>query len=576
VSGLAKVADGAPKIEEHGSVHRPLSSIASRLAAWVTIFAGVWLILFLVNTRYVFTYDEGIALTAVMRTMAGQVLHRDFYYIYGPAQLYILAGLFKAFGPSVMVARLAAGFSASCLVLSIYGLTRKFCSRGVSLAAALLCLIWILGLIIEFSFMNSTIPVLTLWGCWFTVPSDEGALQQRRSAAAGLMGGMLFLFRYDMGIGLAAANLFAAAVIEWMRGGTLRQKLHWFATRIFWPYVAGFAILVIPAAIAYLSVAPVHPLLYDIVLYPAKYYGMARRLPLPKFRIGLGFEDVVIYFLPIIMALSLWLGIRMALASERADRREHGERTPGWVNVLIVFGIASAVMYLKGFVRISAGQVGTSTVVCLVMAAILFEHRRGMAIWARVPFFAAVIMLFATASWAADGWLLAGTHLRPLVVNWLVTPNRQPPDAPFRSWCRFGTPITRGVCFLTETDRMQVVEYLDTHTKPGDTLYVGLAHHDRIYINDNITYFATQRLPATKWSHFDPFLQNRADIQSEMIADLERNKPPYVVLDTEFEQAHEPNGSSVSTGVHLLDDYLQSHYSFAMRFGAMTILKRND
>jgi hypothetical protein len=83
-------------------------------------------------------------------------------------------------------------------------------------------------------------------------------------------------------------------------------------------------------------------------------------------------------------------------------------------------------------------------------------------------------------------------------------------------------------------------------------------------------------LPATKWSHFDPFLQNRADIQSEMIADLERNKPPYVVLDTEFEQAHEPNGSSVSTGVHLLDDYLQSHYSFAMRFGAMTILKRND
>jgi hypothetical protein len=93
-------------------------------------------------------------------------------------------------------------------------------------------------------------------------------------------------------------------------------------------------------------------------------------------------------------------------------------------------------------------------------------------------------------------------------------------------------------------------------------------------MNDNMTYFATQRLPATKWSHFDPFLQNSVQTQQEMVADLERNKPPYVVLDSEFDKLHEPNGSSVHTGVHLLDDYIAQSYRWVRTFGEMRVLER--
>jgi hypothetical protein len=158
---------------------------------------------------------------------------------------------------------------------------------------------------------------------------------------------------------------------------------------------------------------------------------------------------------------------------------------------------------------------------------------------------------------------------------WLLEPGKMPPRAPYQSWCTTNTPVTRGLCFLMDEDHMQTVEFLIQHTKPADTLYVGIPQHDRIFMNDNLTYFATQRLPATKWSHFDPFLQNSVGTQQEMVAELDRNKPPYVVLDSEFDALHEPNGSSVHSGVHLLDDYIAHNYQWIKSFGKMRVLQRN-
>ena len=92
--------------------------------------------------------------------------------------------------------------------------------------------------------------------------------------------------------------------------------------------------------------------------------------------------------------------------------------------------------------------------------------------------------------------------------------------------------------------------------------------------NDMITYFAVQRIPAVKWTKFDPFLENRADIQQEMIGTLKQHKPPYIVLDSEFDRMREPNGSSISTGVHLLDNYIATHYENVQQYGELTILQR--
>ena len=103
---------------------------------------------------------------------------------------------------------------------------------------------------------------------------------------------------------------------------------------------------------------------------------------------------------------------------------------------------------------------------------------------------------------------------------------------------------------------------------------MGLAKHDRIFVNDNLIYFASQRLPATHWSHFDPGLQNRYDIQAEMVHELQVNSPPYVVLDSEFDKMQEPNDSSRSTGVTLLDEYIHRAYQRTQDFGDISIWQR--
>jgi hypothetical protein len=142
------------------------------------------------------------------------------------------------------------------------------------------------------------------------------------------------------------------------------------------------------------------------------------------------------------------------------------------------------------------------------------------------------------------------------------------------TWCSIGSAATRGLCFLPEDNRIQTVEFIDSHTRPDQKLFVGVTHHDRIFANDNLIYFASHRLPATRWTEFDPDLQNRYDIQAQIVQELEVNVPPYVVLDSEFDRVREPNDSSRSSGVTLLDEYLHKNYQYTQTFGQMFIWQR--
>jgi hypothetical protein len=142
------------------------------------------------------------------------------------------------------------------------------------------------------------------------------------------------------------------------------------------------------------------------------------------------------------------------------------------------------------------------------------------------------------------------------------------------TWCGTANPATRGLCFLPEDTRIQAIEFIDSHTRPDQKLFVGVTHHDRIFANDNLIYFASRRLPATRWSHFDPDLQNRPDIQAQIVQELEANVPPYVVLDSEFDRVREPNDSSRSSGVTLLDEYLHKNYQYTQTFGQISIWQR--
>ena len=174
----------------------------------------------------------------------------------------------------------------SSIVVTVYVLTRRFCGRVLTAGAMTLCMLWLIGLMMPESMMYPALSVLALWTSWLIIPVSDERLQRRRALGAGFLAAMMFLFRYDKGVGIVAANLIAVAVMRWMQPREVRRSPKRLMATVIGPYLTAFSIIVIPAAIAYLSVAPIYDLLYDVVIYMAKYYRAGRGQPLPKLQLG--------------------------------------------------------------------------------------------------------------------------------------------------------------------------------------------------------------------------------------------------------------------------------------------------
>jgi hypothetical protein len=118
--------------------------------------------------------------------------------------------------------------------------------------------------------------------------------------------------------------------------------------------------------------------------------------------------------------------------------------------------------------------------------------------------------------------------------------------------------------------------YLARHSAPGDRVLVGLKRTDRVLINAMILNYAANRLPGTHWSQFDPGLQNRLDIQQDMVRELSAANVRWVVRDASFENAREPNDSALSSGVTLIDDVIAARYRMVGRSGPVSVWLRRD
>jgi hypothetical protein len=80
--------------------------------------------------------DEGISLQGAQRVLAGQLPYRDFFSCLTPGSFYALALLFRIFGSSLVVARIALALAGAILSLITYLLARRVCSCTVALLMA--------------------------------------------------------------------------------------------------------------------------------------------------------------------------------------------------------------------------------------------------------------------------------------------------------------------------------------------------------------------------------------------------------------------------------------------------------
>jgi hypothetical protein len=543
----------------------------------VLIFLAACCLLFLGMPLRANVYDEGIVLTNAMRVATGQVPHRDFYANYGPAQFYIIAGLFKGFRESILVERLYDLFVRGLLVAVVYAVASRYCRRSVAICTAIATLVWLYGLYGTAGFATVPVALLNLLAASLIVPVFVRDVSFWRMLAVGCLAGAATLFRYDTGIALLGVVACTIAIAVSLRS---KGERLWLAVQIFGSSLLGFALIVLPAAVRYLLIAPSSAFVHDIILYPGKYYSRARALPFPAVNL-IHLDNLEIYLIIAVIISSIYAAIvsylRIRRQAKPSPHSESSERQ--WLGFFLTFTLLVFAMYCKAFVRITVIHLFLAIIPSLLLLAGLFERRQIFPLPAR----AAIVFLLTLSLLPAVSRGLAMHWDDPSVESRLMAfiRRRKMPELE-AEWCKSATTLTIGPCFLPDDDHartddhIRAIEFIDSHTTQNQKLFLGLPKHDRVFANDNLSYFAAQRLPATKWSHFDPDLQNRYDVQLEIVRELETTAPPYIVLDSEFDKTNEPNDSSRSSGVTLLDDYIHSRYRHVQSYGALAIWQRTS
>jgi hypothetical protein len=513
----------------------------------VLIFVLCCLASYLLMWRQVRLYDEGIILTGAMRVLAGDLLHRDFYANYGPAQFYIVAALFQLFAADVMVERAWDIAVRGGIAALIYFLVASRARGVVAFAAATVAAVWLA------SVGNHGYPVYpALFFSLLAAHLLERSLSRNSlplAACAGACVVVVTLFRYDVGFfalaALVAGSLFARVP------GTAGSAVRLTRQALVMTGVAGAIVLTLLAT--YAASGALAGFYHDVIDFPARAYVKTRSLPFPPLEAVWKQRRL----LPVVMYLPLFACVAGLLVLARKSPSQvpasAGSEDRGSRLLVVLLIPLTAMFFLKGVVRLGTDQLQLSLLASIPLLALAWHLSAGRrAARATVN----LIWLVNAASAGAFGYLAA-------------TRDNLTVESPFR----IGLGVLHGDPSV-EPERGAALRYVRSNSSSGDLLFVGLARHDKTILNDVSAYFLSGRMPATKWHQFDPGLQNSARIQTEIVRELQARQPRLVWLESSFDWIVEPNESAVSSGVTLLDDYLRSTYMPAATFGAIQILQR--
>jgi hypothetical protein len=136
------------------------------------------------------------------------------------------------------------------------------------------------------------------------------------------------------------------------------------------------------------------------------------------------------------------------------------------------------------------------------------------------------------------------------------------------------TGLARAGAIPVAEDRAAAVRYVQQITRADEAIYSGLPFHDRIFINDVLFYFLAGRRAATRYPELHPGQATEEPVQREIASDLERGAVHCVVVFDPGTTEWEDNDSGLTSGVHLLDEYIRNHYAVDQRFGRYAVLRR--
>jgi hypothetical protein len=538
------------------SSQRPLGRFLSKSFDLLLVVV----ILGLSSPRQVSLFDEGVILTGAAQLQAGLVINRDFYSNYGPGQFSLLAMAHQILGESVLVGRVLDTLVKSGIVVLTFILARRISRPEIARGTAVIVVVW-LGALAAPNYPAWTVLLLALVASYFISKSLEATDDAKVLAAplvfAGVCIGLTILFRYDLGLACFAAVVVvlateAGAVSIPHTSGHRRQSIK----RALFYFGCGVAVPVLPAA-AYFSAAGVWSDLLFQVGTQAEIYPRFRSLPfpLPGQAVDGGFAWASIVYFPT-LALIGWAS---AVVRDRLSLR-----SSQWMRATLLCALLTIVFYAKGFIRTSPLHMGLPVITSLILTAGLVE--RGIRCLSRstprLPLVVFLLVALAVPSLVATAVTTQRAVETLLAIGSSSTRN-----------CVQSSGNDRLACFEVPSDMRLALDFVRLRTKPGELLFVASGRHDKIFVNNVAFYFFSGLRPATKWYQFDPGLQTTQTIQELIANDLARERPRFLVRVSTWDDAAEPNESSTSSGIHLLDRFIDSHYRRVADYGDYAVLE---
>src|SRR6185369_5516681 len=177
------------------------ASVASRAPIWhsAVIFGISFAFLFVTMGRGVNVYDEGLIVFGAMRVMNGDVPYRDFFANYGLAQFYVLAGLFKVFGPSILINRIWVTFFRAATVMLIYAIFARMESCRMGMIAAAASALWLSAFGV-YGYPVYPCLLMTVLSVYFVLPAYCREAGRAPLLLAGGCIGVAALFRPEVGV----------------------------------------------------------------------------------------------------------------------------------------------------------------------------------------------------------------------------------------------------------------------------------------------------------------------------------------------------------------------------------------
>ena len=505
-------------------------------------------------------YDEAIGIYGAKRVAHGDLPYKDFWTLYAPGYFYLLAFLLNIIGWSISNERIISIVFMLIPPLFAFLIAKKYLKNNYSYWVFILIVIWT-GYC---SFYGKSIPLALGFGILSILPvylyNDKKKI--KFLFFSGLTTGLTAYFRLEFGAYVYVSVILSMLIFTYLNIDKNDNK-GWIGILIKdLSFYTLFTILAfLPIAVYFLINVPMKDLYEQLIYTPLNIYPKVRSLPLPvPFLIGVDmsgytkirfielFVDSIVFYFPLIVyIITGWKLVSNVIKKEIITN-------PSGFFIRLLLLISGIIFYNQASVRSEKEHLFSTMAIALILI---------------------VFLIFVNKS-----RLIRIIYISMIVIS-LLMPLENRAKMIYKSYISkdtywYKSDKLSGICDIKEKaiNFDNTITFINQTVPKTEKIFVGNYFHDRILLNDLMFYFLTGRDACTKYYELHPGIATTAKVQKEIITEFHDKDVKYLIL-CENNEFVEPNESSVSSGVFILDNFIHKNYYLFKQFGTNQVWKRN-